>query len=126
MKIGLKTGLFTGTRTGEFPKTQFVTVPFTGVILNKSPNSGSFGFFRTLETKPKDYTGKSGTVELTYNKTASLNSPPEDRPKRPLGGGRAFCFNRELSESPKGCLLRIGSANKILGIFFCDLQMVGK
>jgi len=57
----------TGTITGAFLHTADDLpnlTPFQGIILQKGPDAGAYGFFKTKAPAVIDYTGESGGVSL--------------------------------------------------------------
>lgn len=60
------TGLFTGTFVHENDEgvAAPLTTPYEGVIYQKGTGAGGYGFFRTRQPIPIDYTGQSGSVTL--------------------------------------------------------------
>lgn len=63
------TGVFGGSFVHENDQgvTAPATTPFEGVIFQKGPDAGGYGFFLTRKPNPIDYTGASGAVNLMGN-----------------------------------------------------------
>src|SRR5881397_3720019 len=52
----------TGAVTGTFTHTDDSVPAFGGIIYQKGPNAGGYGYFMTKQPVPIDYTGESGAV----------------------------------------------------------------